>query len=60
MFSLGDSMEIEISPATPEKEWSPGPEVNSDFFYSKHLVFIIHDYSRLLMIMTMVKTTLDY
>ena len=53
-------MEIEISPATPEKEWSPGPEVNSDFFYSKHLVFIIHDYSRLLMIMTMVKTTLDY
>jgi len=32
MFYSGDSMEIEISPATPEKEWSPGPEVNSDFF----------------------------
>ncbi|XP_023345090.1 tyrosine-protein phosphatase non-receptor type 13 [Eurytemora carolleeae] len=30
LTSAGDSMEIEISPATPEKEWSPGPEIIYD------------------------------
>lgn len=29
LSSTGDSMEIEISPATPEKEWSPGDMVDN-------------------------------
>ena len=36
-------MEIEISPATPEKEWSPGPEVNSDFFIPNILLTCLLD-----------------
>lgn len=30
LSSTGDSMEIEISPATPEKEWSPGREEDEE------------------------------
>ena len=33
-MSAGDSMEIEISPATPEKEWSPTQDESKSGVYT--------------------------